>query len=419
MEYLAKETVFIALSAIFSSNLWAEDEILTGDELPGSEQALQIQSLYDSRASVDQLDSKQGAYGYELSEALIDLGRAYYSLGRQEDALQAFTRALHVYRVNEGLYDLGQVKIVEMIIESNTAKRDWEALSQNYDYLYWVYRRGYGQSDPRLLPLIDRIGQWRLNAYYYGNNGLAVEHLIKADDLYAKAMQMIHSGVSMDDKERVKFLSYIAVFNYHIADNVRDKFKMSIRDIRKVMIANERPTPYVNEIAVRDFYYWQSVFKGERAIDDIVELHAAKLPASAVEYARALIFLGDYYLALKKRWEAMGSYKRAYQALVDNHVNNERINELFGEPKPLKTLSYSEEGAFEIATGTAYVDAVLDVSGSGWPSNIKITNIHPQDSSDLFDRGKMAITGIPYRPRFKAGKPVDAMDVKLRYYFVK
>lgn len=425
MSYFIQCFAFVCV-LIYSSNIFPADR---GDQqtyytdapaqlqLSDDWSTDQQRSLGEYQALVSQLESEQGAYANQLGEALLGMGLIYRSQGNHQLALDALKRALQINRINEGLHNLNQIKILELIIESNTALQLWEELGENYHYLYWVSRRNYGDADARLLPIIERIGLWNVDAYHLDIDGSSVGHLVKADDLFDKVTDIAANINVGDNKQLVRSLYHTAVINYHIASDINDKFKTSHRDIREAMIPNKRPTPYVNEIAVRKFYFNQSYFKGKRAIQHILDIHAENHPDSVIEHAQALVFYGDYLLALRKKWEAMKRYEQAYSMLVDNGASIEDINKLFGEPVPLKTLTLP--GGDEINTGqhNTYVDAVFDVSSNGWPSNIKITKTNPQDNPNMFKRGKRAIQGTHYRPRFEGGQPVSTSGVKLRYVF--
>ena len=204
--------------------------------------------------------------------------------------------------------------------------------------------------------------------------------------------------------------------NYHIANDVNDVFKMSIGDIREAMIPNKRATPYMNEVAIRAHYFDQSFYKGRRSLNRIIDIYKGDLPEMALDYAQSLVFQGDFYLALNRKWNAMSNYKKAYATLLEHGVDSEDINSIFGEPIqvepfriPGNTLAITDE--------SRYVDAQFDVSSNGWPSDIVITATNPENNSELMTRGKHAVAATRYRPRFENGQAVSTEGVSLRYVF--
>ena len=107
------------------------------------EEMLMLESITRYSERVQQLEAENGAYNHELVEELIGLGQAYYNMGNYTEALGLYNRALHINRVNEGLHNINQLPIVELIIEANTALKDYKKLSDNFGYLLWVYNRNF------------------------------------------------------------------------------------------------------------------------------------------------------------------------------------------------------------------------------------------------------------------------------------
>ena len=66
------------------------------------------------------------------------------------------------------------------------------------------------------------------------------------------------------------------------------------------MIPHGRGSPYVNEAGVREYYAYQSFYKGKRALTRIIETYEKTLPDGIMDYARALVFMGDW-LTVQRR----------------------------------------------------------------------------------------------------------------------
>ena len=88
---------------------------------------------------VDRLESEYGAWYPGLQEELIGLGQTWMNIGGYEAAINVFTRAMHINRINEGLYSLTQQDTLKHIIDANIQAQDSEAHTDNYAYLIWLY----------------------------------------------------------------------------------------------------------------------------------------------------------------------------------------------------------------------------------------------------------------------------------------
>lgn len=399
-----------------AGELFALDETVQTDESIISESY--NQKLQEFQETISTLESEQGAYNPALGQALLELGYLYRNQGDFLNAGPTFEKALHISRANKGLHELSQVEIVELLIDTYSELQNWSDLDRNLHYLFWLYRRNYSEEDDRLLPIIERVSRWYMRAYHLHTGGEALAYMVKADDLFDKALSIIISEHGEEAKQLPAILSAAATVNYQIANDVNDAFRMSHRDIRQAMIPNKRPTPYLNEIAVRDYYFDQSFHKGKRHLARIISIYEAGLPDTAQDYAQALVYMGDYYLSLKRKWNAMKNYEKAYTTLIEHNVDKEGIDVIFGQPRQVEPFIIPGNEV-PVKADSPYADVVFNVPSNGWPRDIVITATHPLSDTNLRVRAKHAIAATRFRPRFENGKPVDSTGVALRYVFIK
>ena len=366
---------------------------------------------YESR--IAELESAGGPHAEELIEARQSLGLLLQQAGEHGRAVQALQGALQSLRVNEGLYSLSQAPILEAIIDSHVALGARDELRKDYEYLFWLYQRNYGERNAGLVPVIKKIGQWYFDLYNLSPPNTTVEPLIAADDLYSKALDILPDDAP--SRDRADILYKVAVINHHVAEDVQDPM-LSHREIREAMIPHGRTAPYLNEIAVRQYYADQSFYKGKRSLKRIVEAYEANLPDTIEEYARALVFMGDWLTVQRRVNQGARMYREAWSALA-GHGAPLQLDELFGEPQPIEQLPIPGQAELEAGADSYYADALLDVPESGWPRNIRIRAIHPPEETTLLKRAERGIAATRYRPRYRNGQPVATTDVPLRFIF--
>ena len=112
----------------------------------------------------------------------------------------------------------------------------------------------------------------------------------------------------------------------------------------------------------------------------------------------------------------MRDYKKAYKALVDQGVEANVFEGIFGQPRQVEPFTIPGK-ELPVNSNDPYVDAVFDVPSNGWPRDIIIVSTNPQGDASLNVRGKHAVAATRYRPRFEQGKPVDTKGINLRYVF--
>ena len=393
--------------------------LLPGIYLPGSAAEEQVDSTcqqsiirYEERAA--DLEATEGPHAEELIEVRLSLGLLHQQAGDHGRALEALQAALQSVRVNEGLYSMSQAPVLEAIIDSHVALGARDELRRDYERLFWLYQRNYGERNVGLVPVIKRIGQWYFDLYNFSPPNTTVEPLIAADDLYAKALDILPEDTLSPDRAHI--LYKVAVINHHVAEDMQDPM-LSHREIRAAMIPHGRPSPYLNETAVRQYYADQSFFKGKRSLKQVVAAYEQNLPDTIMEYARALVFMGDWLTVQRRVLEGSRMYKKAWAALAEHNAAPAQVDELFGEPQPIEQLPIPGEQEPEHNEDSYYVDALLDVPESGWPRNIRIQAIHPPEETALHKRAERGIAATRYRPRYRNGQPVATSDVPLRFIF--
>ena len=203
-------TLFISVSALLVCNmagLAATDVSSPAESLQTEIEASQVEvevikkemtaeqkrSIQNYNELIDQLQSTGGVYQVQLSEVLLSLGATYQSMELHKNAIDAFERSMHISRVNDGLYSLDQISILEKMIESNTKLKDWKNLNKNFHNLFWISKRHYGENNTELLDVIDRIGRWHLKAYEILPASESFSHLVDAENLYNKAVKIIET----------------------------------------------------------------------------------------------------------------------------------------------------------------------------------------------------------------------------------
>jgi tetratricopeptide (TPR) repeat protein len=145
------------------------------------------------------LDTDFGPYDYRLAEPLQSLGSQLEATGNYNDALLVYQQALHVTRVNNGLYHESQVELVKRIIENNKALQNWEEVNNHFAYLEHLYRRIYEVKDPRLEIGLQQVVSWHVNALNINLDGKRLEHLQKANKLFKLRLKIAELTLTPDD----------------------------------------------------------------------------------------------------------------------------------------------------------------------------------------------------------------------------
>ena len=85
---------------------------------------------------VREIEATAGPYSSGLADPLSNLSHTQLERGDPEEAAATLRRALHLVRVNEGLYSRNQLPLLRQLIALLTAQGDYTGLGAVYEYYY-------------------------------------------------------------------------------------------------------------------------------------------------------------------------------------------------------------------------------------------------------------------------------------------
>ena len=112
--------------------------------------------------AIDEMQGSQGIYAPQLQEAYGDLAALYAEIEDFESAVSIYTDALQISRINTGLYSDQQLPIINSLIESNSALRNWEETDDLHELRYHIGSRVYELDDLAYLEAAENYGEWKL-----------------------------------------------------------------------------------------------------------------------------------------------------------------------------------------------------------------------------------------------------------------
>lgn len=388
----------------------------TEEELSALEESPQL--LYNSKQETSYLDAiaeienSYGPYDKNLSQHLMGLGVNYQNRGRHKEAVDIFRRAMHVSRISDGLYSLSQIPMLEHLIESGVASGDWESANDSHQYLYWLYRRNFGENDPRMLPAITKLSNWHLNAYALDSGTGLFEHLISAHNLYNMAISIITRAYGEYDLRLVGALKGLTVSNYYLATYQanapqRAEFETGFASNRSRM----------DEKARLDQYILNSYSSGKAAISRIRDVYASNPQVPEDAEVVAQIQLADWNLLFNRWHTAIDLYQSAYDSLVTSPNGKTLADEYFSKPVALPDLPLLKSNLDTTEEGNEYVLVSFDVTRNGHARNIEIIESYPEDDVRNRSQVRRTLKQTKFRPRFADGAPADTKQLMHRYVF--
>lgn len=363
--------------------------------------------------AIRDLEGQFGPYHPELSEQLNRLGTHYQQQGLHQEANEAFQRAMHLARINEGLYSLNQVTALEGIIATSIAKHDWEQVNDSYQYLYWLHLRNYDAQDPNMLPILDKLGDWHINAYMLNLGNGFLQHLINAHNTYSSAASIITTHFGPHDLRLVETLRGVMLSNYLLATHQYSSESNSSFEAS----FNER-TRQSDELLRQEQFILKSFYNGKSAINQMQQALTDNPDTPPNELYHAQVELGDWYMMFNRPNTAIEVYRQVIHDLNQKEDGEKTLHELFDQPVALPDISITDLITQGDNEANIYIDATFDVTESGRAVNIEITKSVPEESIRFRSKVKESLKATKFRPKFIDGEPVRSELVKRQYVFV-
>ncbi|WKD49208.1 energy transducer TonB [Microbulbifer spongiae] len=368
------------------------------------------EAVQNYRERIEELEAQHGAYGAGIDEQLLGLATALQKAGAHREAAGEFRRAMLVNRVNEGLFSLNQIPMIERLIESQIAMNQWDEANDNQQYLYWLYEKNYGEKDPRMLPAIDNLSRWHLQAFKEEKGDTVVEHLISATKLYTLAVDIISKNFGSADLRLVDALRGLTATNYYLAT-----YKGEPQAPVIINTSFRHIGPGVHQNTKLDQYRAKGFNTGKKAITRIVDVYQKNPQSPPAASAKAKVELGDWYMMFNKWHSARKTYGEAYQALWDNGASNDEIRAIFGRPVALPALPILDSESKALAN--AHITVTYDVTAFGKARNIKILRAYPPGKLHTGSKVRNILKRAKFRPRFEDGEAVETRGIVQRFVF--
>lgn len=343
---------------------------------------------------IEVLESIGHRYDPVLVRPLVLLGDAELGKGNYGAALEHYSRAVHVSRVNDGLHSASQVEIVYREAQAHKAMGNYQEANNREEYAYQVLKRAHGGMDEDLLPGVYKLAQWYRDTY----------NLFSARAMYQHALEILIANGKHDGIESIPAYEGIA-WSYRLERF--PPYYLSGGETR----ASEFSAGFEDSIAINNFP------AGERALQQIIRIYRNTDGVDPVVLSEAILDLADWYLLFDKTKRAFPLYEYVYNLLEELEAGSAAA--YFGEPKllyfpqPQDPRPPDLQSRGDVLTG--YVEVAYDISDSGYPRSLKTVASEPPGMMDFRVRKSLRLSR--YRPMIVEGQALAKQDFRYRYEF--
>lgn len=363
---------------------------------------------------VTESELQGGPYADALAEPLADLARYRRGQGDLERAERLYLRALHVVRVNDGLYSKRQIPILRELLDTYRAAGDLTTLDQRYDYFFRLYGRGEPPySDVRVRATLEYL-RWQREAVRRDLDGKDNRRLLDLYELNDQLLQTVAADHAADP----------AWYRQLCMSQLRNLYLIQARLEPKLQNTSAPPNVpiFASDWGEKDSKLMRleniqrgAVGNGVRLLEDLL---ARGSETAAEERARIHLELADWY-----QWN--GSEQRAaehYRAVVQQlggAGQNGTLEEWLGQPVELP-----DNGAFwqpadaEEGGRRVIVSARYDVTSRGRAKNIE-TRVEQEEDESVASSLRRQLARTRFRPRYSDGQAAAYAALAREYELIE
>jgi len=133
-----------------------------------SESEMSAQAVEQYRSSIEGSIRQGDIYSQELAQQYEAYGISLFRLGDYENAVAAFEDAIHIHKVNKGLFNLDQARVIGHLIDIYTQLGDFPSVDNFKHYEYYIQVKNLDENDPRLILAMNEWADWNIEAYSKG-----------------------------------------------------------------------------------------------------------------------------------------------------------------------------------------------------------------------------------------------------------
>lgn len=357
---------------------------------------------------VDALEEAGGPYADALAEPLTGLGRHYRQQGDMQKALRLYRRALHVVRVNDGLYSERQMPILRELLYAYRVSGEMEILDNRYDYYFRLYGNGQPPySDVRLRAALAYL-RWQREAVRLELDKNESQRILALYHLNDELLQ----GVAAEPSVALQWYRDLVLSQLRNLYLLEDRFAPTVQNTG---LAPSTPM-FADKWEQKDFdkKRLELIQRGAKSQGAGMLQALIDRTADSTELARLHLELGDWYQWHGNDSRAGEQYQQVVQLLTQEN-RPDLLQQWLGQPMELP-----DNGAFwqsrpdQQGDHPVVVSVRYDVSAKGRASNLQSGVSDPADEG-LASRLRRKLARIRFRPRWVNGAAEAVSQVQRDY----
>ncbi|MEE4277355.1 MAG: hypothetical protein V2I82_02690 [Halieaceae bacterium] len=344
-----------------------------------------------------------GPYAARLGETLADLARALDSVGDAEGALEARERALHLIRINDGLYSARQGPVLRDLLNSFREREDYVALDERYSYFFRLFGAARAPYTELRWRAAMEYFNWQREALLLNVDGDPRRRLVELHTLQDDRRQALLERAG-EEWVALREISLSQLATLYLIEEEIDIPEL-LYDPRTQRRRREDPLDFDPMQERVENLKNSSRSRGRSLLEEALEANPGAAPRERAELQLALADWLQWHGSTRSAREV---YEDAWKTLTEAGLTQLR-EEYFEQPVPLPAAP-----VFFIADSPLGppLSCRLDVSISG--------RARVRDCSGTGDGGSLTLLrrllqASRFRPVFRDGQPLAVDDIETRW----
>ncbi|MDA1075870.1 MAG: hypothetical protein O3A63_14065 [Proteobacteria bacterium] len=345
------------------------------------------------------IEDREHRYHPDLVRPLTLLGDALRGLGDAPGALDAYQRAIHVDRVNFGLYSPGQVSIVYKEADTLRSVGDLQEATKREEYAYEVLQKAFGVHGNQLLPGVYHLADWYEKTY----------NIFAARALYEHAVRIYEANGQAGSLEMLPALRGLASTYrlerfppFYVGDDSSAFAESSISSTVDLKASHMR----INNFAA-----------GEHALQQVVRILSTQPEPDSKALLQGVLDLADWYMLFEKFSRALPLYTHAFE--LSEEIEDMDAVAYFAQPKMLHFPVPRDpnpppiDNRGEELKGQIEIGYAVSVRGAA----IEMVTLVSEPEGLMDYKLRKSLRASRFRPALLDGEAIDISDQSHRLEF--
>jgi hypothetical protein len=397
--------------------------------------------------AVGDIESTEGPFSNDLTQDLFSAGLLSQQIEDHPRALDFFTRAQRISRINDGLNNLAQIPIMQRMEFSYKAGNQDSQVDKIQQGILEVYENNYGAGSVELTPYLLEYGVWNINAFLERSSILINIDRMDAGQFITDPQNYMSQNNNLRDTPLYYLFQSQQIFINALQILLQEKDYLN-----PTLLALERQLTKTYFLSIHrenilyqpDFFLTRKKSKtgsrlntnaiellesqeyrlGQESYERSVSYISSNESRTASQMAAIMLEAADWQLLFERKVKAAREYEKVHEFFLQYPEFAQEAEPLLypempvvlpvflPQPNSKEKLDISLEQPLRYF---GYFDVSFQINRFGKAKSTRVIGEGGEVTRNMEIRMQNYLQNVLFRPRFREGK-LDTDAIELRYY---